>query len=197
MSDAEALARCIAAGGVAIFPADTVYGLACAPDERAAVERLYGLKRRAVDKPSAVMFFDLELALEELGDPGPRTHRAMKRLLPGGVSLLLPNPRRLFPLACGEDPRTLGVRVPDVPRLRGVRRPLLQSSANFAGGADPRRLVDVPEAIVRAVDLVIDAGELPGTPSTVVDLRSYESRGQWTVVRPGAVEDEQLATALG
>lgn len=197
MSDAEAFERCMAVGGVAVFPADTVYGLACDPGNRIAVERLYQLKRRQLDKPSAVMFFDLEVAFDALPELGPPTREAMAQLLPGGVTLLLPNPAARFPLACGADPGTLGVRVPAVEALAGVRWPVLQSSANRAGGEDPRRLEDVPELIRRAADLVIDGGALPGTPSTVVDLRSYEDERSWLVVRQGAVGDERLKGALG
>lgn len=194
---AEAFERCLAVGGVAVFPADTVYGLACDPSNRVAVERLYLLKRRPLDKPSAVMFFDLEPALEALAQLGPRTRTALGRLLPGGLTVLLPNPAERFPLACGADPMTLGLRVPVVPALAGARWPALQSSANRSGGADPRRLQDVPELIRASSDLVIDGGELPGTPSTVVDLRVYEESGEWCVVRPGAVGDAVLAAALG
>jgi L-threonylcarbamoyladenylate synthase len=194
---AEAFERCLAVGGLALFPADTVYGLACDPTNRIAVERLYLLKRRRLSKPSAVMFFDLELALATMPELGSRTRAALGRLLPGGLTVLLPNPALRFPLACGEDPATLGLRVPVVTRLDGVRWPALQSSANRAGGPDARRLDDVPEFLRRAVDLVVDGGELPGTPSTVVDLRGYEQGGQWSVLRAGAVGPEALAEALG
>ena len=64
--DVETFERCIAVGGVAIFPADTVYGLATEPDSREGVDRLYRLKGRAPDKPAAVMFFELEAALSEI-----------------------------------------------------------------------------------------------------------------------------------
>jgi L-threonylcarbamoyladenylate synthase len=194
--DPEVFSRCMAVGGVAVFPADTVYGLACDPDSREAVSRLYALKGRPPAKPSAVMFFDRGLALDTLRELGPRTRALLERLLPGGVTLLLPNPRRRFPLACGEDPGTLGVRVPAGTPLAGVTWPVLQSSANAAGAPDARRLADVPEAIRAAADLVIDAGELPGTPSTVVDLRRFEAAGEWTVVRAGAVEREVVAQAV-
>jgi tRNA threonylcarbamoyl adenosine modification protein (Sua5/YciO/YrdC/YwlC family) len=186
----------MAAGGLAVFPADTVYGIACDPGNRFAVERLYLLKRRSLAKPSAVMFFDVSLALESLPELGPRTRNALTRLLPGGVMLLVPNPAARFPLACGEDKTTLGVRVPAVELLSGVRWPVLQSSANRAGGPDPQRLEQVPELIRAAADLVIDGGELPGTPSTIVDLRSYEDDGTWSIVRAGAVITEEIATAL-
>ena len=164
-------------GGVAVFPADTVYGLACDVHNRVAVERLYRFKRRRLGKPSAVMFFDRELALAALPELGERTRAALGRLLPGPVTVLLPNPERRFPLACGEDPSTFGLRVPVVPLLGGVSWPVLQSSANLAGGPDARRLSEVPEALRRTADLVLDGGELPGTPSTVIDLRALESHG--------------------
>jgi L-threonylcarbamoyladenylate synthase len=194
--DPEAFEACIAAGGVAVFPADTVYGLACDPDSRAAVERLYALKGRAPEKPSAVMFFDAALALASMSELGERTRALLERLLPGGVTLLLPNPLGRFPLACGEDPHTLGLRVPAASGLAGVRRPVLQSSANAAGAPDARRLEDVPAAIRRGADLVVDGGELPGTPSTVVDLRGFEATGDWGVLRVGAVDSEAVALAV-
>jgi L-threonylcarbamoyladenylate synthase len=191
-SDAVAFERCIAGGGVAVFGADTVYGVACDPEDPAAVERLYALKGRPTDKPSAVMFFDPELALVALPELGARTRALMARLLPGGVTLLLPNPRGRYPLA-GEG---LGLRVPDVPALRGVGVGVLQSSANLAGTPDARRLEDVPEAIRRGADLVLDAGELPGTPSTVIDLRRFEDGGEWEVVRAGAVAAGEVERAV-
>lgn len=196
MSDREAFERCIAVGGVVLFGADTVYGLACDPEDRFAVERLYLLKRRSLAKPSAVMFFSLERALAAVPEIGERTRGAMARLLPGAVTVLVPNPAGRFALACGDDVRTLGIRVPVVPSLEGVRRPVLQSSANRAGGADPRTLDEVPVLFRAAVDLVIDAGSVPGTPSTVVDLRRYEVDGEWHVVREGAVGERALTEAL-
>ena len=98
-ADAETFSRCISVGGVAVFPADTVYGLACEPDNREAVTQLYFLKRRRPDKPAAVMFFALRPALAALPELPPRTRAAVLRLLPGQVTVLLPNPRRRFALA--------------------------------------------------------------------------------------------------
>lgn len=196
MRGSETFERCIAVGGVVLFGADTVYGLACDPNDRFAVERLYLLKRRTLDKPSAVMFFSLERAFDAVPEIGERTRGAMARLLPGGVTVLVPNPAGRFALACGSDLGTLGLRVPVVPSLAGVRRPVLQSSANRAGGADPRSLDEVAPLLRAAVDLAIDAGTLPGTPSTVVDLRRYEVDGEWHVVREGAVGERELTEAL-
>lgn len=190
------LERCIAGGGVALFPADTVYGLACDPESSVAVERLYAIKGRPADRPAAVMFFQLEPALAALPRLGPRTRAALERLLPGPVTLLLPNPEGLFPLACGPSPERLGLRVPDVPLLADVGRPVMQSSANPSGGADARRVDDVDERIREAVDLVVDGGERPGTPSTVIDLTRYEETGEYEIVREGALDADELGRRL-
>ncbi len=194
--EAAGFERCMSVGGVAVFPADTVYGLACDVHNRVAVERLYRFKRRRLDKPSAVMFFDRDLALAALPELGERTRAALARLLPGPVTALLPNPERRFPLACGGDQSTFGLRVPVVPLLDGVAWPVLQSSANLAGGPDARVLSDVPESLRRSADLVIDGGELPGTPSTVVDLRALETTGEWDIVRQGVMSREDVERAL-
>ncbi|MGI8800646.1 MAG: L-threonylcarbamoyladenylate synthase [Solirubrobacteraceae bacterium] len=185
------LARCVAAGGVVVFPADTVYGLGCDAGNAEAVRRLYELKGRPREKPAAVLWGSLAEALADLPELGPRTRAALGALLPGPVTLLVPNPARRFPLAGGE---ALGLRVPVAPvALPG---PLLQSSANAAGGPDARRLADVPSAIRAGADLVIDGGELPGTPSTVIDLTGYEGDGGWRVVRPGALGASEVAARL-
>jgi len=191
------LERCIAGGGVVLFPADTVYGLACDPGSEAAVRRLYEIKGRPAERPAAVMFFQLEPALAALPELGRRTRAAFERLLPGPVTLLLPNPDRLFPLACGPSPERLGLRVPDVPLLADTELPVMQSSANRSGGADARRVEDVDARIRDAVDLVIDGGELPGTPSTVIDLGAYEDTGEYAIVREGALDARAVGVALG
>ncbi len=201
-SDAETFARCIGVGGVAVFPADTVYGLACEPDTREAVERLYALKGRRPDKPSAIMFFDLELAFAALPELESRTRTLLSRLMPGGITALLPNPLRRYPLACGAgggDVHTLGLRVPaldaEIGALAEMRWPVLQSSANVSGGMDAQTLDEVPEEIRRGADLVLDGGELAGTPSTVVDLRRFELDGMWAVLREGAVPEHEIEVA--
>jgi L-threonylcarbamoyladenylate synthase len=194
---AQTFERCMSVGGIAVFPADTVYGLACdAGNTGDVIRRLYALKRRPLTKPSAVMFFDLETALTVLPELGDRTRAALAQLLPGQVTVLVPNPEQRFPLACGADPTTLGLRVASVPALAGVRWPVLQSSANLAGGVEARTLAEVPERLRAEADLVIDGGELPGTPSTVIDLRAYEQDERWSIVRLGAVSRAEVDAAL-
>ena len=198
--DVETFERCIAVGGVAVFPADTVYGLATEPDSREGVDRLYRLKGRPSDRPAAVMFFQLDGALAAIPELGERTRAAVERLLPGALTLVLPNPGRRYPLACGPEPERLGLRVPllegALAPLAAVGWPVLQSSANRSGEPDARRVADIDERVRAGVDLVLDAGELPGTPSTVVDLSLYEESGEWAVRREGAVQTAAVARCL-
>ena len=199
--EVETFERCIGVGGVALFPADTVYGLATEPDSREGIERLYRLKGRRPDRPAAVMFFRLELALDALPEVPGRTRAAIERLLPGGITLLLPNPAHRFPLACGPNRDVLGLRVPELAGalapLAGMRWPVLQSSANPSGGPEVRRIDEVDERIRAGVDLILDGGELPGTPSTVVDLTCFHQTGGWEIVREGAVPARAIRDALG
>jgi L-threonylcarbamoyladenylate synthase len=198
--DVATFERCIAVGGVALFPADTVYGLATEPDSAEGVGRLYALKGRRPDRPAAVMFFDLELALAALPElPGP-TRAALERLLPGGLTVLVPNPARRFPLACAGTPEVLGLRVPrlegELAPLAAASWPVLQSSANLSGASEARTLEEVDAGVREGVDLILDGGVLPGTPSTVVDLTAYDRDGSFAIAREGAVPRGRVEAML-
>ncbi len=198
--DVRGLERCIARGGVAVFPTDTVYGVGCDPESEAAVRRMYRLKGRRADRPAAVMFFALPAALRALGELDPRDLQAVRALLPGPVTLLLENPDHRFPLACAGDPDTIGVRVPlfagRLAPLSGCSAAVLQSSANLSGEHDVRRLADVSPRLLDAVDLALDGGELTGVSSTVVDLRGYRQTGAFSVIREGALGAGAVEHAL-
>ena len=158
-----------------MFPTDTLYGIGCRPDDEAALARVYELKGRPPEKPSAVMWFSLEPRCRR-SELGPRTRAALERLLPG------PGAGGASRWAGGAG-AAAGGRSPPLARVRVA---VLQTSANLSGGPDPRRLSDVPGAIRDGADLVLDGGELPGAPSTVVDLTRYEEDGRWEVLRDGA-----------
>ncbi|MFL5892497.1 MAG: L-threonylcarbamoyladenylate synthase [Solirubrobacterales bacterium] len=194
------LERCIGGGGVAIFPADTLYGLACDPMSEAAVERIQELKGRDEGKSSAVMFFAPLAMREVLSGLGPRTRDALAVLLPGPVTAVVANPQRRYPLACREDPERLGLRLIDGP-LAGARCGIFQTSANRSGEPAPSRFEDIDPDILASVDLAIDGGELGGAPSTVVDLTGLDGEGRWGVLREGALPraelDQRLREAFG
>ena len=190
-----ALERCIAGGGVAVFPADGLYGLACDPLDAAAIERIHRIKGRDDGKPSAVMYFS-PLAMRELVQSlGPRTREAVGALLPGPLTLVVANPEQRYSLACREDPERLGVRLIGGP-LSGAMCPLFQTSANHSGEPAPGVFADIPEEILAAADLAIDGGALTGLPSTVVDITTIDLDGEWTVLREGGFSVGDLAATL-
>jgi L-threonylcarbamoyladenylate synthase len=191
-----ALERVVGEGNVAVFPADTLYGLACDPLNAGAVERIQEIKGRGEQKPSAVMYFS-PLAMRELvSGLGSRTRDAVGALLPGPVTLVVANPERRYPLACRENPERLGVRLIEGP-LAGAMTPIFQTSANRTGEPAPARLGEIDEAILAAADLAIDGGELIGEPSTVVDVTGIEVDGGFEVLREGALPTTEVERRLG
>jgi L-threonylcarbamoyladenylate synthase len=192
----RALERCVAGGGVAIFPAEGVYGLACDPTLEDGIGRIHALKGRDERTPSAVMFFS-PLAMRELvASLGARTRDGLAALLPGPVTLVVHNPERRFPGACREDPERLGIRLVSGP-LAGARCAVFQTSANRTGEPPPSRFDAIDPELLAGVDLAIDGGDLTGTPSTVVDLTGLESDGGWSLLREGAMPEADVRRRLG
>jgi len=192
----QALESSISKGEVVLFPSDGIYGLACDPLDEAAVERIHEIKGRDDGKPSAVMYFS-PLAMRELiRDLGQKVGEAAGKLLPGPVTLIVPNPRHRYPLACREDPSRLGIRVIEGP-LMGARCPIFQTSANLSGEPPTSSFAGVVPEVKELVDLAIDGGRLTGLPSTVVDLTEYDESGFWTVLRDGGMSRGDLIAALG
>ena len=190
MNEVEAALR---AGRPVVLPFDTVYGLAAEPHQEESTRRLYELKGRPARQPTALVAASVAALLELL--PELDTTLAW-HLLPGPVTLVVPNPAHRFPWLTGESPDTLGVRVPD---LSGVTHDVVQrvgavvaTSANLPGRPDPRRLDDVPDTIRAGAAAVVDGGELPGTPSTVVDITGAEPR----ILRAGAVSEADVRRRL-
>jgi L-threonylcarbamoyladenylate synthase len=181
VSSIEDVAEAFGAGDPVVIPTDTVYGLACRPDREAAVRALSTLKRRSPEQPIALVAASIEAVrafVPELPERG---------LLAGPYTFVVANPAQRLPWLSGARPETIGVRFPTV---TGAARELLErigvaaaTSANLHDGLDPRSVDAVPTEIRSAVAAVLDVGELPGTPSTVIDLTGPEPR----VLREGAV----------
>jgi L-threonylcarbamoyladenylate synthase len=193
VTDVDDAVAAIESGRLAIVPTDTVYGLAATPFSEDAVRRLYLAKGRVEQQPTALVVHDLQRLRECLPELSGAEERVADVLLPGPYTLVVANPARRFAWLGGSRPETIGVRIP---ALTGSARDLLArvgaivaTSANLPGGPDPRTLDDVPEQLRAAAAALLDGGELPGTPSTVVDLTGSEAR----VLREGAVPaDEAL-----
>jgi len=185
------------AGLPVILPTDTVYGLCANAFDEAAVERLYRLKGRGSAQPTAFLCASVEALRDVLPELDEASLGVARALLPGPYTLIVANPQRRFRWLTGERPDTLGVRVPELPsEAVGVVAELqavAATSANAPGEPDPRRLDDVPEAIRAGCAAVVDAGELPGTPSTIIDLTGADAR----IIREGAAPAGETLTRVG
>lgn len=194
MSGVDEAVEALGAGKPVVLPFDTVYGLAAEPYRDESARRLYLLKGRAETQPSALVASDLEFLFECLPELRGRAGSLARLLLPGPVTLVVPNPARRFRWITGTNQEAIGVRVPE---LEGPGADVLvrvgavvATSANRPGEPDPSRLEDVPEDLRAGAAAVVDGGELPGTASTVIDLTSPEPR----ILREGALPGHE---ALG
>lgn len=182
---AKSFQRAIGRGGVCVFPADTVYGLACDPDSTEAAKRLYELKGRDEGKPSAVMYFSLDLALMDYSELPEPTLDVLSQLLPGPYTFIVERAAGRFEVA-SRGGGTIGLRVPALQGrlepLSDVNVPVMQTSCNFSGEPAAVELAQVPSGLLAGADLVLDAGPLPGFASTVVDLTAL-AEGRWSVLR--------------
>jgi len=189
-------------GRPVVLPTDTVYGLCADPYREAPSRELYRMKGTPPEQPMALLAHDLDLLFECVPELRGRSGTMVRALLPGPFTLILPNPAQRYRWITGSTPDLIGVRVPELtgPGAEVVSRvgAVVATSANSHGGPSPRRLEDVPVEIRAGAAAVVDGGELPGTPSTVLDLSGEEPR----VLREGAVPageaiERALAAAVG
>ena len=191
MSDVAAAVAAIRGGRLAIVPTDTVYGLATSPHREEFTRRLYAAKGRDDFQPTALVAASVEVLAGLL----PEFDSRLAAILPGPYTLVVPNPERRFHwlLGAGE---AIGVRVPALVGaaldLLSQAEALVATSANLPGGPDPTTVDEVPEELRRAVDAIVDGGELPGTPSTVIDVTGPEP----LVLREGAVRADEALRAV-
>ena len=196
MSEVATVARAIRDGALAVLPMDTVYGLVCTAFQQQPAIDLYRLKGRAEMQPTAFLASSVDVLLECIPELHGRPEMIARTLLPGPFTLVLPNPARRFSWLSESRPATIGVRVPTLTGLTaeivGQLGAIVATSANLSGGADPRRLDEVPAEIRAGVVAALDGGELPGTPSTVIDLTGRDP----VILRAGAGDPEEALARI-
>jgi L-threonylcarbamoyladenylate synthase len=197
VSDVDTAVAAIRAGRLAIVPTDTVYGLAASAYSEGPVQRLYRAKGREEIQPTALVASTVDMLLECMPELRGRAALIARALLPGPLTLVLPNPARRFRWLTGGRPDTIGVRVPlldgDADELLSLLGLMAATSANLPGGPDPATIDEVPEEIRAAADAIVDVGPLPGTPSTVIDF----ARSEPAVLREGAVSTDEALRLVG
>ena len=184
------------AGKVVVLPTDTVYGLCVSPYREEPARKLIELKGREHQQPIALVASDLDMLLECVPELRGRSGKIARELLPGPYTLVFPNPAQRYRWLTGSRSETIGVRVPV---LDGYGKQVLDrvgavaaTSANVHGGPDPRSVAEIPQEVLDGVAEVVDAGELPGVPSTVIDFSGERP----VVIREGAGDVERALAVL-
>jgi len=191
------LVAALAAGELVAIPTDTVYGLACAAHDARACARLLRAKGRAPAKPSALLAGTVaSLLADVLPELDGVVAARVRRVLPGALTLVLPNPGRRYPWLCGDEPERIGVRVPELPdglAAAIARVPAVLATSLNEAGEPPATTLVVPPALAAHVAVAVDAGPAPGgVPSTVVDLTGAEP----VVLRAGPVSLGEIRALL-
>jgi tRNA threonylcarbamoyl adenosine modification protein (Sua5/YciO/YrdC/YwlC family) len=182
------------AGGILIYPTDTVYGIGCSVENKNAIEKIYFIKRQRQDKPFSFVCSDLKHISEYAHVSNP-AFKVMKHLIPGPYTFILPAAKmKHLPKVLVSKRKTVGIRVPNSPitlaLVQKLGHPILSTSVSF----ENEELINDPELIIQKfrnqVEMIIDGGVLTSDPSSVIDLTEETPR----VVRAGAGDLSMFAS---
>jgi len=188
----EALRR----GGLVAFPTDTLYALGADALAADAIERVLLVKGRHRGKPLSILVPSVE-AIVALGvSLGDGVRDLMQAFWPGPLTVVVKAPGR-FPAVLTAATGTIGLRIPGgvvaQSMLAAFGGPIIGTSANKAGGADPADAKTVQRALGGQIDLILDGGRVAlGVPSTVIDCSVEPAR----LLREGAVPRAALAAKI-
>jgi tRNA threonylcarbamoyl adenosine modification protein (Sua5/YciO/YrdC/YwlC family) len=199
--DVQRAIDAIRAGKPVLLPADGVYGLCASAFGEEPTRAVYELKGRGAGQPTALLAASVDTLLECIPELRGRSGVIARTLLPGPYTLVLANPARRFAWLTGTRPDTIGVRVPILPersrRVLDAVGALVATSANEPGEPPAASLDEVPERVRAGCAAELDAGRLPGIPSTVIDFIDEEP----VVLREGSASSADaiahVAEALG
>jgi len=193
----NAAAAVLCAGGLVVFPTETVYGLAADAFNVDAVRKVFEVKRRVLSEALPVQIGDAEDIVKVAGRLSKAAEHLVERFFPGPITLVVEKNPALPDIVTGGKP-TVGIRMPDHPTaIEMIRRfggPIVATSANISGGANPITADDAIMQLGGSVDLVLDGGAAEiGAASTVVDVTVSPPR----VLRAGPITADQIASAVG
>lgn len=198
-TEARAIARAaevVRAGGVIAFPTDTYYGLGADPMNAEAVARVFVVKRRAPEKPVLILIADPREVGRFAVDPPESARRLIEAFWPGPLTLVL-KAVPAFPSLLHAGTGRIGIRCPGLPLARDLARAaggaITATSANVSGRTPIDAADEVAAQLGDEIDLLLDAGRLPGTKeSTVLSVEP----GTMRVEREGPISEQQIRTAV-
>ena len=186
----------IKAGGLVIYPTETVYGLAADPKNRIAVRKVFSAKRRPRDNPLSVAVKDIDQA-DELVYLNRTAQIIMKTFMPGPLTVVLKK-KAILPKELTGGSEKVGIRIPNHPvamKLIELAGPVTATSANVSGKPAPFTADEAREQLGNKANFVLESDLIgSGAPSTVVDL---SEEGQITILREGDITKKMLEYVIG
>jgi L-threonylcarbamoyladenylate synthase len=191
-------AEILRAGGVVLYPTDTLYGLGADAFSDEAVAKVYAIKTRDEKKPIHCIVADIEMA-EKYGELTPVARALAEKFFPGPLTLVLKK-RKEVAGGITANMKTIGVRVPGNLFCAALARtfggPITTTSANIAGMEAQGTVYGILQQLGEAqkhINLIVDAGALPHQQaSSIVDV----SGNTLNIIREGAIEKERILNAF-
>lgn len=189
-------AETIRSGGMVVFPTQILYGLGVDALNKQAVDRIFRVKERSAEKPVSILISRIDDLDELVKTIPPAAEAIINGLWPGGITLVF-SASGLVPENLTAGTEKIGIRLPlhpvSVRLLSELGRPVTATSANLSGHPGGARIDDLPEAIIKNADLVLDAGPLPGgAGSTIVDVTVDPPK----ILREGVVPAARIQQVL-
>jgi L-threonylcarbamoyladenylate synthase len=173
-------------GGVVVFPTDTVWGVGALVSSKEGVEKLYRVKKRRKDKPTAILVSDVSMA-NKYGVMKKEAWNLAEKNWPGGLTLVVKAKGDMMLKKIRGDEETVGLRAPDhrivQELLKELGEGIVTASANFPGKKAPKSFDELDEEFVSQADLIVDGEAGEGVASTVVKISGEELR----ILRQGGV----------
>lgn len=187
--------RVLKQGGVIVFPCDTVMGIGCAMDKPEAIDRMYKIKRRPKDQPTAILVSDIGMAGSLMAEkPDEFLEKVMEKYWPGGLTIIV-QAASIVPRSVTGGTPGVGIRIPDFPKLQKLIKkmevPLVATSANFRGDSPPVKFKEIRKDFLSLIDYAIEEDSGGPKASTVV---RYLGNSKFEYLREGEVEPDGVST---
>ena len=185
-------AEIIKNGGIVVFPTETVYGIGTNGLDKEAVERLYKIKERPLNKPISLLVSDYEMIEKVVKDINELEYKIMKKFFPGPLTIIL-NKKDIVPDIVTSGGSTVGIRMPEEEITRKLIEyagvPIAAPSANISGKPSGIDLQEIVKEFGDKVDYYIDGGKSKiGIGSTIVKVENNTIK----ILREGSISKKEI-----
>lgn len=190
-------AKIIKEGGIVVFPTETVYGIGTNGLDQNAIEKLYEVKKRPLDKPISLLVSDMEMVNQVAKDITKIEQKLIEAFFPGPFTIILKK-KDIVPDILTSNGKTVGIRMPENKIARKLVEyagiPIAAPSANISGKQSGTNLKDILKDFNENVDCFIDGGNSKlKIGSTIVKVENEMPK----ILRQGSISKEQIEKVLG